>query len=335
MMLEFPEGRLEILSESSGAKRVRVTLRDSASFLPIVETVTAYSDDLIRTIAKAKGLAWVCDEIVRDESGYVEKKIRANTAGYLDAGQWKAPDILDFGCGCGASIVALARIFPKAKITGVELDAKNAEAARARLDFYGLSAATCMVSPDPGDLPQGIGQFDIINVNAVIEHLLPRERPVLLRRLWACLRMGGVMLISETPYRFSLFEHHTTGLPLANFVPGAILRRLGPRLSRRIASNAAWPALLRNGIRGGTVSEVLGILQRTGIHPVRLLPHANSPLRNGREEWSVSFQDFPNSYTFSPASRIARKFCRALRLMSRFTGLPMAADLSFAIRKGD
>ena len=163
---EYPEGRLEIVPESAGVKRVRVTLDAPHKFLPIAETTTSYSDDLIQTIAKAKGLAWLCDEIIRDESGYVEQKIRANVAGYLDPDQWKTPRILDFGCGCGASLAALARIFPHATITGVELDEKNALAARARADFYGLGSATCLVSPEPGRLPQDIGWFDIINLNS-------------------------------------------------------------------------------------------------------------------------------------------------------------------------
>lgn len=57
------------------------------------------------------------------------------------------------------------------------------EIARARAQHYGLGNVEALQSPDPERLPEGIGEFDFVNLGAVYEHLLPAERRRLLPQL--------------------------------------------------------------------------------------------------------------------------------------------------------
>ena len=119
----------------------------------------------------------------------------------------------------------------------------------------------CCKSPSGDSLPPELGQFDFIMFNAVFEHLLPHERPKLLPLVWQHLRPGGVLFLNQTPYRYSLVEVHTTGgMPFINYLPDSVTLWAARKFCKRVQPNETWNSLLRRGIRGGTVPEILGIL---------------------------------------------------------------------------
>src|SRR5262249_32482386 len=97
-------------------------------------------------------------------------------------------------------------------------------------------------------------------LSAVYEHLLPDERRILLPRIWSRLKPGGVLFINQTPHRYSPVEMHSTGLPLINYLPDGLAYRITKRFSKRIKGDEDWPALLRGGIRGATIGEILRAL---------------------------------------------------------------------------
>src|SRR4029453_19646275 len=132
--------------------------------------------------------------------------------------------VLDFGAGCGASTMVLARLEPPStEIVGVELGPQTGELARHRASFHGVTDRVSFhLSPDPDHLPPGIGQFDCMMLSAVYEHLLPGERKTLLPMLWSALRRDGVMFVNQSPYRWFPVEEHTTGLPLINYLPARL-----------------------------------------------------------------------------------------------------------------
>jgi hypothetical protein len=58
--------------------------------------------------------------------------------------------------------------------------------------------------------------------------------------VWSVLEPGGVLLVSQLPYRYYPIDRHTTGLPLINYLPRAVALRYAHARSRRISSDADW-----------------------------------------------------------------------------------------------
>src|SRR5213595_699851 len=80
-----------------------IAVQSSASPGAAPSWTTAYPLDLIVAIHDAKG-GYVCDEIMREEDPrYVERAIRNDVLGYVEARAFAGKRVLDFGCGAGAS----------------------------------------------------------------------------------------------------------------------------------------------------------------------------------------------------------------------------------------
>lgn len=236
--------------------------------------VSRYPLGLIREIQATKGL-YVCDEIMREEDPrYVEHYLRHEMLSYLQPAAFRGKRILDFGCGSGASSVVLSRLLPECEIVGVELAERLLRIARLRAEHFGLQRVRFLRSPAGNALPEELGEFDFVLFSAVFEHLLPPERRALLPLVWNRLKPGGILFLNQTPYRYSPVEVHTTGgMPLINYLPDGATLGIVRRFSRRYSGEVTWERLLRDGIRGGTVAEILAILLEHG-RPVLLEPRA-------------------------------------------------------------
>jgi 2-polyprenyl-3-methyl-5-hydroxy-6-metoxy-1,4-benzoquinol methylase len=196
------EGLVRVEEQPDGWRRVVVDPAPGI-FVSRSECVTSYPLDLIRRIVEIKSPRYVCDEISRDEDPkYVELFLGYSLLAYVPAGTFAGVRLLDFGSGSGASTVVLSRMFPQAKIVGVELEADLIAIARMRAEHHGLTNLVFLQSPDPEHLPPDLGTFSFINLGAVYEHLLPAERPQLLRHPWTILEPGGVVFVNQLPYRF-------------------------------------------------------------------------------------------------------------------------------------
>ncbi len=115
--------------------------------------------------------------------------------------------LLDFGSGCGSSSMVLARMFPKAKIAGVELLPEFVELAKHRAEFHGVQdQVSFSISPKSNSMLENIGNFDCIIFSAVYEHLLPSERKIILPLLWSHLKEGGILFLNQTLYRWFPME---------------------------------------------------------------------------------------------------------------------------------
>lgn len=240
--------------------RISVHPKPGLQQVPRNRWVSGYPLDLIREIHAAKGL-YVCDEIMREEDPrYVEHYLRHEVLSYVPPDAFRGKRILDFGCGSGASSVVLARLLPECEIVGVELEERLLRIARLRAQHFGLQRARFFRSPSGDTLPDGLGSFDFVLFSAVFEHLLPRERRTVLPLVWRRLNPGGILFLNQTPYRYFPVEAHTTGMPLINYLPDGMTLRIVRRFSRRYAAPVSWERLLRDGIRGGTAAEILGIL---------------------------------------------------------------------------
>jgi 2-polyprenyl-3-methyl-5-hydroxy-6-metoxy-1,4-benzoquinol methylase len=213
-----------------------------------------YPSALAEKIREIRG-DWFDNEIRREtDPELVEYYLRTALFSFCEQQDFDDTRILDFGSGAGASTIVLSRLLPSSSFVGVELDERLVTLARERAAHHGIKAEF-HTSPSPYELPDDLGVFDFVVLNAVWEHLLPDERPILLNRLLDVLRAEGVLFISETPHRWFPMEFHTTGLPLLNYVPPPLALRFA-RGRRGLAIDISWPELLRHGVRGGTVREI-------------------------------------------------------------------------------
>jgi len=279
---------------------------------------TTYPPELILEIHATKR-AFVCDEIRREEDPrYVERAIRHEVLGYVDAEAFRGKRILDFGCGAGASTLVMSRLFPPCEIVGVELEQRLLHLARLRADHLGRSTLKFFLSPSGTALPAGLGQFDYIVLSAVYEHLLPEERRSLLPRIWSHLKPGGVLFINQTPHRYSPIEMHTTGLPLINYLPDALAHAATKRFCKRIKGDEDWPALLRAGIRGATIGEILRVL---GGAATLLEPKQGDAIDLWHGKLSQRY------------ALVKKAIWAALKALKPIAGMHLVPELTLAIRK--
>ncbi len=323
--LAHPDAVVRV-EEGGGRRRIQVEMRDGR-VCPSRELTTDYPLDLIEHVLRVKGPAYLCDEIARDEDPrYVQGCLHWDILSFAGEAEFVGRRVLDFGSGCGASSMGLARMFPGAEVVGVELESAPLELAEHRAQYYCVDdRVSFRLSPDPSSLPSDIGTFDFIVFSAVFEHLLPEERLSILPLLWSHLVRGGILFIDQTPYRWFPIEGHTTGLPFLNYLPDRAALRYARRFSKRVRADATWSELLRHGIRGATEREIMTILNRDGreanlIRPQRL---------GVKDDIDLWYQQ-RSTVRSRPPKRAVR---RALRAVKAVTGLTMTPSLSLAIRK--
>ena len=317
----------------SGKLQVHVEKRERGLFVPFDCCKTSYSVPLINTILSAKGPAYLIDEILRDESpGYVQHDLKWSILSYVSHDRFAGKRILDFGCGSGASAVTLARMFPNTEIVGIELEGRLLNVARARARFYDFKNIAIHVSPAPNQLPEGIGSFDFVVLSAVYEHLLPNERKALLPLIWGVLKPGGILFLNGTPNRHFPLEMHTTGLPVINYLPDRLAHFITCRFSRRNLENDSWESLLRAGIRGGTIEEVVANLPYAPALPVVLDPQYLG-IHDRIDLWlALTSQSIGRSS--SPTALLAKRLYRlAMKPVKALTGIEFLPELALALQK--
>jgi SAM-dependent methyltransferase len=222
--------------------------------------------------------------------------------------------------------MVLARMFPSTEIVGIELEGKLLSIAQLRAAHYGFTNIQLMISPNPETLPQNIGDFDYIVLNAVYEHLLPNERETVLPQLWSILKPGGILFFNQTPYRYFPVEMHTTsGLPFINYLPDKLALYYAQHFSKRKLKNSSWKELLREGIRGGSVKEILAILTCCPVIPILLNP-SRFGMKDRIDLWHIQC----GKVRFIAIKRL---LLLSFKLMKRLTGVTMVPSLSLAIKK--
>ncbi len=120
-------------------------------------------------------------------------------------------NILDVGCGTGATTVALALAFPSVKVTGVDPNAFSARAAEVRARGYeGIQGRIDFKTMKAGDpLAFGDGSFDVVTCVSVIEYIgSPTARAAFVADMVRVVKPGGYFVLI-TPNPFRLFDYHT------------------------------------------------------------------------------------------------------------------------------
>ncbi|MEH1848299.1 MAG: class I SAM-dependent methyltransferase [Nostoc sp.] len=310
----------------NGKNRVSINPLSPAVFISRQCIETSYSLDLIKLILSVKGASYLCDEIARDEDlEYVGEPLKKLVLGYVDQQSIVNHTILDFGCGCGSSTMNLAKFFPQTQIIGIELCQEFLKIAEARRMHYGFNNVTFLLSPNASELPQKLGNFNFVILNAVYEHLLPNERKTIIPQLWSLLKPGGILFINETPYRYFPIELHTTGLPFINYFSDKMTLIFARIFSKRVGKGDSWELLLRQGIRGTTEKEIINnIPQNNQDIPVILQPQ-KSEMNDRIDLWYAS-----SSEKWRIVKTMAKFIFKSVKLVFGATLLP---SVNLAIKK--
>jgi SAM-dependent methyltransferase len=328
VVLTAPDGVARVTELPDGRRRVSVTARNPRALVTRPETTTAYPLSLIERILAVKGSVWLCDEIEREEQpGYLQHVLWWTVHGFLTDEALRSRRVLDFGCGSGASTMILARLFAETDFVGLDIDVPALGIAEARRAHYGLANVGFETLPSPTELPASLGDFDVVVFSAVFEHMLAGERRAMIPKVFSALRPGGLLLVGETPHRFSPIETHTTGgTPLLNYLPRSLALRVARR-SPKVWPGATWEELLRAGIRGGSPGEFMRILRRAGCDDARLAESFAHP--DVRDEFDLWYE----ISRVNELPGLKARLRTAFRALKRATGVSFTPYLAFAVER--
>jgi SAM-dependent methyltransferase len=265
----------------------------------------------VMTTASAIGGPPDRDRFVRFRTTYMFDR-------FIDLPRDRYLKILDFGCGEGHSLGVLLDIFPKAQFVGADIDTGLLATCTKR---FGKNPRVTLIELSA---PTAIGtiesDFDIIQLNAVFEHLLPGERKKLMPDLWGRLRRNGYLVLTETPWRWFPVETHTTSLPFVNYMPDQFALWA---VRRRHSKNLSWRDALKYGVRGATVREIIACIGAGNGALERVQPRAPDA-RDMLEVWW--------------RGDIRRTGVKALtywvlRLLQRGTGIVLSPWVNLVLRK--
>ena len=99
--------------------------------------------------------------------------------------------ILDFGCGCGRTLVHIRPLAPKAQFTGTDIDAKAIKWCREHIDF----ALFSLSKPKP-PIEYATESFDFIYAISVFTHLDENYQFRWLEELRRIIKPGGILLVT-------------------------------------------------------------------------------------------------------------------------------------------
>ena len=330
-MIHHPEAEITMEPLPSDRHRVHVRMLDPDEHVWVDRFETSLPRELVERFLGVHGPAGLGHALTRiEEGGDLHRALRFSILPFVAEEEFRGKRLLDFGCGSGTSTLHLARMFPDTEIVGLDLVTELLEPARGLMEHMGVGNVSFVQAKSPDSLPDDLGTFDFITLNAVYEHLLPGERKLLLPQLWASLRPGGVIFVNQTPYRWYLLDSHTTRLPFTNYMPDWLALRYARRFAgwkrQRVARDAEWETLLRAGIRGATEGEIVRLLaaERSGT-PVPLRPRLWG--YSGAIDLWYAQSMLRRPMRIKPVMRVAYK------AIARLTGSPFAPDVTMAVRK--
>lgn len=98
--------------------------------------------------------------------------------------------LLDVGCNAGVWLDDCTRLYPTARLAGVEINPAALTVARSKLPTVELHHAAAE------KLPFAANSFDYVTCVEVLEHLPPDSRPAAFREMHRVLRPGGRLILT-------------------------------------------------------------------------------------------------------------------------------------------
>jgi phosphoethanolamine N-methyltransferase len=103
--------------------------------------------------------------------------------------------VLDIGCGTGGIALALATDFGAAKVIGIDVEAPVLATANKRAAARGLMDRVEFIKVEPGPLPFGDGEFDLVFSKDAMIHIPDKE--ALFADVMRLLKPGGWFAASD------------------------------------------------------------------------------------------------------------------------------------------
>jgi ubiquinone/menaquinone biosynthesis C-methylase UbiE len=110
---------------------------------------------------------------------------------------------LDIGCGEGSALIALAKAFPKCRVTGIDIEPYSIEKANIRIRSNGLEdrVEARVVGAEELDERE---KFDLVTLIQVLHETKQEVRDNILARAYSALRAGGAIVVIDEPYPESI-----------------------------------------------------------------------------------------------------------------------------------
>lgn len=130
--------------------------------------------------------------------------------------------ILEIGCGSGSISAAFAQ-FTK-HVYGYDIHETSIEAAIARVNVLNIKNADFIIA-EPDKIITDIKnkfvheKIDVVLLHALLEHQTLNERIETLKTAWEIVHDDGIIIVSESPNRFSFYDDHSSLLHFFHMIP--------------------------------------------------------------------------------------------------------------------
>jgi ubiquinone/menaquinone biosynthesis C-methylase UbiE len=102
-------------------------------------------------------------------------------------------NILDAGCGTGSLTNILAKISTNSSITGIDISSESCKVAHKRNNLY---KNVTFIAADLAHLPLRDSSYDFIILYEVLEHIISKERDLVMHELRRVITPSGCLLLT-------------------------------------------------------------------------------------------------------------------------------------------
>lgn len=166
---------------------------------------TAYKDGAVQPFqGRSDDFARLIGEGIAGVNAMVARKILPTLAG-LDDRLKAGGSLLEVGCGTGNLLRQVAKAYPSAKLTGVDIDPTGLAAVRAAIASAGLNDRISVLEGDVATVAPPAA-FDVAVMVEVLHEISPALRAHVFEGVARALRPGGWLLIVDETYPSTLAE---------------------------------------------------------------------------------------------------------------------------------
>jgi ubiquinone/menaquinone biosynthesis C-methylase UbiE len=169
--------------------------------------------------------------------------------------------VLEVGCSCGHVTEYLNDQRSVKEIYTYDVDKAFVDITRIKIDelnLHKVKSIRHLTNQTTQSLPYESNFFDLVVVQAVVEHLPYENRYIYVDEYYRILKVNGIIGFWETPNRYFPYEGHSVGLPFIEIIPPQIAY-IYARLFRGKMRKVSFPEFVRagSGWRNSSYYELL------------------------------------------------------------------------------